>query len=159
MTHLLRTSIAIVLALSLMACQRSGFCPTEEPETDARALTLGERPSGSFVPLMEGGDASLVLGPQGGWMVVLEAELEDPIPEGECYLLEVYPWLDGDLLSPIVVRDPAVAPDQDRVSAQVLLGFDRELLEGHTLSLLADLRTRTWSAEGEVNDLRLVAME
>lgn len=92
-------------------------------------------------------------------MVVLEAELEESIPEGECYQLTVYPWLDGDLLPPIVAREPALRRERARVPAEVLLGFDVELLDGHSLSLLADVRTRAWSAEGEVNDLRLAAAE
>lgn len=86
--------IAVALSLSCVACATevppSDVCDGTEP-TDAAlsALRIGFEMDGAFVPVESGETMELVLGTQGGWMIlpVLEVETTDAT-SAHCVSLE-----------------------------------------------------------------------
>lgn len=116
------------------------------PEYD---LVLGEIAEGEFVPFDDEG--KLVMGAQGGWMVLLVIELPAELSVASCLELEVRPSLDGVPLRPIVRRFSSgrlIGP------LPIFIGFDIDPAR-QSLTLRVTARTGIAAGEAEVVGLRL----
>lgn len=150
------TASALVIASAIASCgPRYGGCANPDGGGDAMALlSVGEDREGVFSPWMAGDEASLVFGPQGGWMVLVIVELPADWRDEDCVELIVDGQVDGRLgpieVEPIAVRfDPArqAVHEGDVVRYGPIPFFLAEevvLLEGQML----DLRARALSSRG-----------
>jgi len=139
-----------VVVLSACSCGVPSACDFELSDASvAGDLVLGQYADGAFVPFDD--EAELVLGPQGGWMVLLAARLPEELLGAACVRLEVFPVVDGEPLPPTVrqlnVPGALVEP------IPIFLGFDVE--EGQSLSLDVQARAGAFIGESRVVDLRL----
>lgn len=157
-----RLRIAVVACVALGCGEPSPRC---EPPEDGSVrmpegmLELGERDGSVFLPFADDGEATLVLGTQGGWMVLLSCELPRPLGPRECYTIEVGAELDAERLAPLTLRGFGPDADGSVPPVRVLLGFDEERLIGRALSLRVRVTTSTWVADGEVRDVLLRASD
>ena len=154
--------IAAVVCVAVGCGAPSPRCEQPEDGSVPRledTLKLGERDGSVFVPFAGDGEATLVLGTQGGWMVLLSCELPRPLGPRECYTIEVGAELDAERLAPLTLRGLGPDADGSVPPVRVLLGFDEERLIGRALSLRVRVTTSTWVADGEVRDVLLRASD
>lgn len=116
---------------------------------------MGTIESDAFVRLAGGGDATLVFGPQGGWMLLLAPQLPAEWADEPCVVVAVQ----ATLAMPAALVDPVeleVTPR--RYGAAVVagpvplfLGIDPDALVGRTIDVVATVVSRLGRAVGRVS--------
>lgn len=149
-------SLVAALAIGCRTSARSPCVPA--PGIDAgpaATLAVGTIESDAFVPFASGGEAPLVFGPQGGWMLLIAAELPADWADEPCVVVAVQ----ATLATPAAFVDPVeLEATPRRYGAAVVagavplfLGIDPDALAGRTIDIVTTVVSRRGRAIGRLS--------
>lgn len=157
MTRLL-LPLTFLAALPLAACGE-GACAPEALDEGVPLLgevELGEYRNGDFWNFADDGQASLILGRQGSWMVRLQMRIPNDLPATSCYELDITPNIEGEPPGrTILVRGAALRPGQNPPGFELVLGPAADSFADLQMDLDVVLRTPSYAVAGAVEDIYL----
>lgn len=138
--------------------EQADGCPAEtgDPTMGERSVRVGDGLPPGFVPYVEAGSATLIVGPQGGTMItpVLRVEAKPGETEGHCWRTTIKNTYDPSVAAPedadgLVVPIPYVLSEGAYYSDGAvwdLFSYDATTLRGSRLTLSATVEGADFTA-------------